>query len=212
MKKIIAIIVVLFALTSCNTKYNLIDTGLAKQRFDGNMFECMQENPYDWSLTCEIILRGGLQDLFQGNRAGFEKITFFGPTNHSIRRWMITKKYLGTDGKVDVKLISEEDCRDLILRHVVKGKYMRDDIPKGVSSSPIGTDGITFEHNGSQNRKIWVFSNKAPYQGMPEMGPVTLHIYSYNIKRPVSVASTNIEPDNGVIHSLHYNYMFGEDL
>lgn len=210
MKKILIAVMFLFAITSCQTKYNTIDTGLAKGRFDGNMFEYLQSNTYDWSLTSEMIVKGGLQDLFQGNRAGFEKITFFGPTNHSIRRWALnSKKYINAEGKVDVALMPTEVCEEIILRHVIKGKYMRDDIPRGVSSDPIGTKGMTVDNSAKESTKIWIYTMQAPYQGIPDVGPVTIHLMSFLYKISIDVASSNIEPDNGVVHSLSYEYTLG---
>lgn len=214
MKKILLFVMILFATVSC-TKYNTIDTGLAKGRFDGNMFQCMLGNEYDWSLTCEMITRGGLKDLFEGKRAGFEKITFFGPTNHSIRVWLLDNKYYTeTDGKkkVDVSMVPAEKCEELILRHIVKGQYMRNDIPRGVHSDPIGTKGIVLETAVVTKDKLWVYSVQGSYHDIPDVGPVTLHLKSFTRLAQVNVASADIEPDNGVIHSLSYSYAFGKEL
>ena len=88
MRSIVFSVVVLF-LFSCNTKYNIIDTGLANGKFAGNMYEYLQSNHYDWDSTVLMIKKADLVDLFEGKRAGYEKITFFGPTNHSIRKYML---------------------------------------------------------------------------------------------------------------------------
>ena len=88
MIKYVIIIMVLFALGSCETNYGTINTGLADGKFNGNMYEYFQANHYDWDSLVLMIDRAGLKDVFTGERAGFEKITFFGPTNHTIRLWM----------------------------------------------------------------------------------------------------------------------------
>ena len=125
MIKYVIIIMVLFALGSCETNYGTINTGLADGKFNGNMYEYFQANHYDWDSLVLMIDRAGLKDVFTGERAGFEKITFFGPTNLSILRWMIEQGYNA------VREIPEATCRELILRHIVAGIHWRDDIPRG---------------------------------------------------------------------------------
>ena len=88
MIKYIVIVVVLFTFGSCETNYGTINTGLANGKFDGSMYEYFQANHYDWDSLVLMIDRAGLKDVFTGERAGYEEITFFGPTNHTIRLWM----------------------------------------------------------------------------------------------------------------------------
>lgn len=202
--KYILSILVLFVFASCNTKYNIIDTGLARGRFPGNMYEYLMSNHYDWDSTRLMIERGGLTDLFEGHREGYDSITFFGPTNHSIRRWMLENKYK------QVADIPEDQCRDLILRHVVKGKYMRDEIARGKKGvgSNIGEGGQIMR--GGMDNEFWIYSFRETYNNVPETGAVALYILSLTgTKLAIDVASTNIEPDNGVVHSLSYYYRFG---
>ncbi len=75
MRSIVFSVVVLF-LFSCNTKYNIIDTGLANGKFAGNMYEYLQSNHYDWDSTVLMIKKADLVDLFEVKRAGYETITF----------------------------------------------------------------------------------------------------------------------------------------
>ena len=168
--KNIGIILVLLSLFSCETKYNYIDSGLANGRFDGTMY-----------------------DLFQGKQAGYEKITFFGPTNLSILRWMIEQGYNA------VREIPEATCRELILRHIVAGIHWRDDIPRG--EQVLGE---------TQGTKFWVYSFQDTYHDIPDVGPVYLYVTSFDTRTQIDVASTDIETDNGVVHSLNYSYTFGQ--
>lgn len=52
MVKVIYIVGVmfLFCIISC-TKDNYIDTGISKNRFDGNMLEYMESHSYDWGFN-----------------------------------------------------------------------------------------------------------------------------------------------------------------
>ncbi|MEG2340001.1 MAG: fasciclin domain-containing protein [Odoribacter sp.] len=203
--KYILIIGLLLSIVSCDTKYNYDDTGLAKGHFDGNMYEYFCSHPSNWDSLRMMIDKAGLQDLFEGKRAGYEKITFFGPVNYTLIRWMIANEYTSID-ELDPAV-----CEEIVMRHVVKGVYMRDDIPRGKQSDAgtgIGVGGITF--NGESEHPIWIYSYQMSHQGVPGVGAVLLFIASPMTGNNVDVASTNIESDNGVVHSLSNSYSIGE--
>ena len=130
MKQFILLGILLSAFVSC-TKYNQIDTGLAKAKFNGNMYEYFQSNSYDWDSLLVLIEYTGVKEYFTGEKEGYENITFFGPTNHSIRRKMFEKSHWNsnyTEKIYDYHSMREfvdgvgvEQCRTWILRHIVKG-------------------------------------------------------------------------------------------
>ena len=170
----IGIILVLLSLFSCETKYNYIDSGLANGRFDGTMYDYLHSNSYDWDSTLLLVERAGLEDLFQGKQVGYEKITFFGPTNLSILRWMIEQGYNA------IREIPEATCRELILRHVVAGIHWRDDIPRGeqILGETQGKGGKVF--TSAFGTKFWVYSFQDTYHDIPDVGPVYLYVTSFD--------------------------------
>lgn len=236
--KYILFMAIFSLLISCNTKYNIIDTGLANGKFDGNMYEYLQSNSYDWDSTRLMVERANLVDLFEGKREGFEQITFFGPTNHSIRRYMLDNDI------ASIAEMDEEFCYEMIMRCVVKGKHMRDDIPRGKNTVSEdsdddwddsgddwddsgdewenenidsendtdiyqGTGGTVF--TGAMGNRFWIYSFQESYNDVAGVGAVVLYIKSLETGGTmIDVASTDIEPTNGVVHSLHYNFTLGE--
>lgn len=84
MKKYIIILLFVFPLFSCGTKYNYLDTGVSDPHFEGDMYAYLQSNSYNWDSIVKIIDRARLQDVFR-----HDDITFMGLTNHSIRQWLI---------------------------------------------------------------------------------------------------------------------------
>lgn len=217
MIKYIIIIMVLFALGACETNYGTINTGLAKGKFDGNMYEYFQANHYDWDSLVLMIDRAGLKDVFTGEREGFEKITFFGPANHTIRLWMYKSEQYWDPDLGDMVVVKEayyrvdeipvEVCRRLVMEHVVKGVYMRDDIPEGIIAEGGEREGGTML-TGVEGNSFWIYSYRGQYQGIQGQGAVSLKLIS-EIGQEIKVASSNIESDNGVVHSLHYDYPLG---
>ncbi len=58
---------------------------------------------------------------FEGREPGYEQITFWGPTNHSIRRYMLDRKI------TRISDMSKTFCKQIILMHVVKKRIMKDE-------------------------------------------------------------------------------------
>lgn len=200
--KYLIYICLIFLVASCNTKYNNVDTGIAYGNHDCSMMDYFYTDSYDWDSTVLMIKRAELADLFEGKREGYERITFFGPTNHSIRLWMLDHGYS------NVNSIPKDICYDMIMRSVVSGVWSRNDIPRGKSSTSIPGEGGMILTGGIGNR-FWIFSIKETYQNIPESGPVILYIESCTSMLKIDIASTNIQTLTGVVHSLDYGYQLG---
>ena len=74
------------------TKDNYIDTGISNGRYHGNLMQYMASNSYDWDSTILLVRHAGeeMVRLFEGKDPAHKEITFFGITNHSIRRHSVT--------------------------------------------------------------------------------------------------------------------------
>ena len=73
------------------TKDNYIDTGISNGRYHGNLMQYMASNSYDWDSTILLVRHAGeeMVRLFEGKDPAHKEITFFGITNHSIRRHLL---------------------------------------------------------------------------------------------------------------------------
>ncbi len=199
------------------TKYNQIDTGIAQKKFPGNMYEYFQSDSYNWDSLLLMIEYTGVKDYFTGEKPGYEEITFFGPTNHSIRREIFRETKPNTTTWVDepiYKSVKEyvdangvDFCKELILRHIVKGKYEVKDIPRGTGDDD--ASGIIF--TSAFGSKFRVFSFREPFEKVPDAGAVVLYIRGGSgMSTSIDVASTDIEPTNGIVHSLAYGFTWGQ--
>jgi hypothetical protein len=200
MKKIYILLFSIITLFSCQ-KQEFIDTGKANGVFQGTMLEYMENDSYNWDTTVLVIKRAGLEELFSGNDTDNPQITFLGCTSISIMRYMFPKGYKKVDD------IPVDECKELILRHVFPSKIMRGDIEKGFYL-PEKTGGKEYSTIGGN--KIWMCRYNQNWGGIPEAGPEKLYIFSVENSTTTDIASTNIETDNGVVHSLHYKYIFGQ--
>ena len=93
----------------------------------------------------------------------------------------------------------------MMLRYVIPGKHMKDSFAVGDIDD--GGD----EFTAIAGNRIRVYRKLNPYKDTPDVGAATLHIQSidtgYSI---VMIASADIEPDNGAVHSLVYGFTFGK--
>ena len=194
MKNILLSIIIAFITVSCSTDWNFVNTGLAKEHFDGTMYEYFKSNRYDWDSLRVMVEHAGLVDLFNGSEA----ITLFGPTNISIRKWMNNNGYESIQG------LDKEMIKTKILDCVFEGKLLRDEIPEGdfKNQERIGVK----EYTAKSGKTIWIYRYRLSDGAELHAGAAILYLQG-NVS--TDVASSNIQPTNGVVHSLSYNYIFG---
>ena len=92
MKQVIYMItIVVYSTVGC-TKNNYIDTGISNGRHEGkSLLEYMETDSYNWDSTILLVRHAGeeMVRLFEGQDPDHGEITFFGLTNHSIRRYLL---------------------------------------------------------------------------------------------------------------------------
>ena len=206
MRTIIGICVcVLMTLTGCDTKQNWIDTGISSPYHDCSIMEYLRGDAYNWELTVEMIERADLTDLFEGQVDTLPEITFFGIPSYSILR------YLWDNDMESVSELTPAFCRETILNHVVKGKYLKADIayrnPNYLITDPQQDGGTELITLGGRQLKAYV--DKSEYGGVPDAGAETMYLYSFSAYTQVPLASPDIQPLNGVVHALNYNFVLG---
>ena len=206
MRTIIGICVcVLMTLTGCDTKQNWIDTGVSSPYHDCSIMEYLRGDAYNWELTVEMIERADLTDLFEGQVDTLPEITFFGIPSYSILL------YLWDNDMESVSELTPAFCRETILNHVVKGKYLKADIayrnPNYLITDPQQDGGTELITLGGRQLKAYV--DKSEYGGVPDAGAETMYLYSFSAYTQVPLASPDIQPLNGVVHALNYNFVLG---
>ena len=208
MKRIIYILSIASAFVTACTKNNYIDTGISKGRHEGkNMLEYMEAHAYDWDSTLVLIHHAGSEivRLFEGKDPEHEKITFFGITNHSIRRYLLKNK-ISRIGDLD-----PEWCRTILLKHVIDNKLYRKDIPEGRPGNfgTVGEGGVHFTTLAGS--EIWVYVVVEEQNGIKDNAARSIYINFKETNELVDVVSGDIEPDNCLIHALSYAFTLGDE-
>lgn len=200
---IISIFMICSLLVACEPVDRGVDTGISNGKHDCSMYDYFLKDSKNWSLLVEMINHAGLQSLFKGTDSNYSNITFWGPTNMSIQR------YLWNNNMKSVTEMDAEFCKKVIMMHVVKEVYMKeafnfripDESGKIVGASELFTEGGV---------KLLVYREQEEYGGVAEAGAIHLFLFSQNTETHLPLASPNIETINGVVHSLNYNYTLGD--
>ena len=199
-------VIFLILFTSCNTQQKWIDTGISSPYHDCSIMEYLRGDNYNWGLTVKMIEQGGLTNLFEGQIDSLPELTFFAIPSYSIQR------YLWDNGLKEISELAPEFCKNTILNHVVKGKYLKADIayrnPKYLITDPNQDGGTSLLTLGGRHLKAYV--DKSEYGGVPDAGAENMYLYSFSIQTQVPLATPDIQPLNGVVHALNYNFVLGK--
>lgn len=207
MKQTIIALLIAFTLVSCGTKYNFVDTGKSNPHFKGDMYEYLESNSYDWDSVRLMINRADLRDVFR-----YDDITFLGLTNHSIRKWLIPGG-TGHDtfGYTRIDDIPVERCRAIVLSMVLEGKMLREEIERVEYDEKKNRVGGGRKLTSRLGNRIWLWTTQSPWMGVEGMGPIVLNMSALRSDNKTEfstsqIASSDIQPTNGVVHALPYSY------
>lgn len=202
MKTISIVIGLVFLLGACE-KNDFHDSGLANGKHDCSMWEYMQGDPDNWDSVRLMIQRAGLQQLFEGRDPAYPEITFFGPVNYSVVRFLLkTTDEEGNRLYRSVQDVPEDICRQMVLSHILPRRMMKEDFDYENKGTDTGGS-ILQTLTGIDLR---VYRIKSPYYDIPDLGPEYLAIHALEKGYKVDVLSADIETTNGVVHSLSNTY------
>lgn len=134
MKKILIGLSMCIVCFACTTKQDVIDGGVSSPYYDGTIMEYLRSNTEQWGYTVQMIERAGLTDLFEGRVDTVPTMTFFAPPSFAVYRYLMDCKYKGVteDRYESIEDMPVELCRELILKHVVVGKYLKENTVFGI--------------------------------------------------------------------------------
>lgn len=208
MKKYILFFFITILLYSCD-KDNYIDTGLSNGRYNGTVWEYLHSN-HEWDSAIVIIERAGLTGIFDGTDPEYKDgITFFGFTNFTV--WQFLAYTVDDeDNRIykSIRDIPADMCRQMVLDYVVKGKRMKESFGYEIRGTMEGgTEVMT-----ASGKTLRVYRNKTndPYTGEPDKGPEGLSIHAIESGHIAAIASADNQADNGVVHSLTYEFQWTE--
>lgn len=206
MKPCLYIALILFVMNGC-VQYDVIDTGLAQKNHDCPMWEYFHTDAYNWDSVIVAIEHAGLRDLFEGKDPDYPQITFFGMTNYSVKHFIMhTKDGIGKQKYNSIQDIPKEECRRMILCHVLKGRYTQDYFDYEIKNTLKGGTEMT----ALTGIKLRVYRTTSSFNDVQDIGPEGLGIHALVSGLMARVASSDIQTQTGIVHSLTYDYEWTE--
>lgn len=206
MKNYIISIAILLACNACE-KDNYHDSGVANGKFDGTMWEYLQSDHKNWDSVVVAIRHAGVVNVFDGTNPEYKEITFFGITNLSIEQFLF--KTVDANGKKlyqSVRDVPVELCRRMILSYVIPKRMIKEEFDYEVKGTLTGGTIV----KTLTNIDLRVFRRKSDYGSVADIGAESLYIHAIESGHVVRIASADIRPTNGVVHSLSYTLQWVE--
>jgi len=205
----------MIALSSCHKDKYYVDGGLSNPNYDGNMLQYLQAKTFYFDTLATVIKIAGLEDTFRN-----EDITFFAPTDHSIRRAIVNANkmlYLaGKDTILKLQEVSPEIWRKYLMRYMFKGANKLNDYPQldvTLLNLYPGQNYYSYNNTILNIGVIYDDVNGIKYGGYRHLAIS----YIQDLNNPQlyfnwirnDVASSDIKPTNGVVHTLNDYTTFG---
>ncbi len=221
-KSLIKQIALLFLSTvlffACKKDEYYTDGGRAEAAFEGSIMDYLDAKPREFDSIAQIIRLAGLEDKFKE-----ETFTFFAPRDENIKKLIgsftaggLNQElyYLGLDTIKVLADVDPEIWKFYLHRHIFNGKNKLADYPQIDFNLMNVYGGQNYQSQGDAVCNIGVVFNDAVSSDgksvLRYMGYRKLHISFIsdlsnpdNMKR-VPVASSDIQPHNGVVHVLDY--------
>ena len=204
----------LIIIWSCSDDDYLISTGIHEAQFEGTIFDYLNSKPIHFDSVTKIIELAGMEEVFNE-----DTITFFAPSNpsiiQSVRALNANLYSRGQDTVSDLNQVSPEVWRELLSLYIVEGEYLLKDIPQLDTINLDAFSGQGFISYGGRPMNVGVVyfdAGEVQYAGYRQL----YYSYMSNLANQeesminVAVASSDIQPNNGVVHVLRYvNHPFG---
>lgn len=199
-------------LMSCSKDSYFVDTGVHKAKYDGTILQYLKSKPILFDSLVMAINAAGMNDVFEK-----ENITFFAPANSCIYKAVKgLNEDLRSEGKDTVSKLTQikpEVWKEAFSVYIFKGSYVLKDIPQIDTLDLAAFGGQGYRSYGGRSMNIGVLYNNA--NGIKYVGYRQLVLsYIPDFSNPkiglihTPIATSDIQPTNGVIHVLRYQDHF----
>lgn len=198
-------------ISACKKDY-YIDGGLADPHYNGTIYDYLVKNPYLFDTVAFIVEKAGLKDMLQN-----DSVTFFAPTDQSIGDALLAlnrERYRSVEDSAHLSDIPGSVWRDFLMRYIMKGKHTANQFARVDPANWYAYPGINYVMaNGYILNIGLIYQN---YNNVEAVGArillltdITFDPVTFRNNPYVNVASSDIQPTNGVIHALNIHHTFG---
>lgn len=199
------------AVTSCKKEY-FNGGSLQNGVFKMSAYEFLKTKPFYFDTLVTVIDKSGLKEAFEK-----EDITFFAPTDHSIKLSMDllnSSRYLASKDSIFIKDIPQSIWRKYLSQYLVKDKYLLKDITR---FDPVQANVYPGQYMTSYDGYIMNLGVQfSDYKGTRDVGPRKVVLRNIgDIGNPLNfgatVATSDLQTNNGVVHVINDAHTFGFD-
>jgi hypothetical protein len=210
-------------ISSCSKDDYYIDGGKANPSFNGTIMDYLNSNP-KFDTIAQIVKLAGLEDVLTN-----EDVTFFAPTDEVIRRTIGTARSehpglnlnsalfnAGKDTIITLADVDPELWRKYLMRYIFKGKRVLKDYPQiDFDLTQLYPGGYYWGYNNDLSNIGVVYNdvNSVRYTGYRQLAlSFVPDPSSPNRFYTGAVATSDIQPKNGVVHVLAVNWTNGDTM
>lgn len=213
MRKLLLLAGMLFLLLSaCKKDDYYKDGGLADPFYKGSIYDYLKNNPYLFDTVAYVIERAGLKETLQN-----DSVTFFSPTDDAIKGAMDdlnSYRYYNVEDSVHLEDIDPAVWKRFLGMYIIKGKYLAKDFARVDPVNVYAYPGINYVMSTGYILNIGlVYQN---YNGVEAVGAriirvadITYDPSNYANNPSVLVATSDIQPVNGVLHVMNIKHILG---
>jgi len=218
MKKIIIFLMITTLITSISCTKYYFDSGVHEAKYDGTVWDYMESRKPYFDSTMTVIELAGMKNVFEN-----ENITFFAPPGgtifravHGLNQYL---KFHGKDTVSQLNQISPEVWKSTLSDYVFKGSNLLKDYPQRDTVNFLAFPGQNYTSYSGRIMNIGVIYQDAG--GVTGAGYRQLFLaYIPDFSNPqngltnIPIATSDIQPRNGVIHALNrlkHTYGFRRD-
>ncbi|WP_316814066.1 fasciclin domain-containing protein [Pedobacter heparinus] len=202
---ILVVIATAICISSCKKDY-YTDSGVHNPTFNGTILEYLKTNKVMFDTTLQVIKLAGMEEVLDK-----ENVTFFAPTSSSIVKSVrYLNQVLFLNGQDTVKQytqIKPSVWRKVLAQYIFKGTNKLKDYPQLDTLAFTAYPGQAYGSYDGEIMNVGVIFNDAG--GVKYSGYRQLYLsYIQDRTKPtqslinVPVATSDIQPTNGVIHVL----------
>ncbi|WP_225553925.1 fasciclin domain-containing protein [Sphingobacterium bovistauri] len=208
----LTIISLIVSLSSCKKDY-YVDGGVHDPNYNGTILDFLKSRPELFDTLVKVIELANYSSLLNDPNAN---VTFFAPTSQSISKSMTSLNsqlfFRGQDTVLKVEQVSPEVWRKYLSRYIYKEKYLLKDYPQIDTSDMLAYPGQGYLSIDGDPLNIGTFYNDVRTKNSAGVEQIVKYAgyrqILINYSNPV--ATSDIQPKNGVIHVLQsFRHSFG---
>lgn len=209
---LLAICCSFFLVISCDKNY-YEEGGVHSPEYNGTILQFLKSRPELFSELIKVVELSGYNTLLDDPN---KEITFFAPSDVSIQKSMLRlNRELFLRGKDTVKnlnQVSPEIWKKFVSRYIYEGKSMLKDFPHLDTNDILAAPGQSYISYNGEILNIGVFKNDVVTKNSSGEQQIAKYVGYRQLIIGYSnpVATSDIQPTNGVVHVLNFTkHSFG---